>query len=73
MGVMVWPMVEFEADDALASAAAKASQDEHVGQVLICTPDKDLRSIGGWHASCATGSQARDHDVMKQELKLSSE
>lgn len=42
MGVVVWPMVEFEADDALASAAAKAAQDGRVGQVLICTPDKDL-------------------------------
>jgi len=42
MGVLVWPMVEFEADDALASAAAKAAKDSHVKQVLICTPDKDL-------------------------------
>jgi 5'-3' exonuclease len=42
MAVMVWPMIEFEADDALASAASKASQDERVKQVLICTPDKDL-------------------------------
>src|ERR1700685_1044374 len=37
-----WPMVEFEADDALASAAAKATKDDRVQQVLICTPDKDL-------------------------------
>src|ERR1700755_699217 len=42
MGVVVWPMVEFEADDALASASAKAAQDDRVQQVLICTPDKDL-------------------------------
>ena len=42
MGVLVWPMVEFEADDALASAAAKASVDQRVGKVFICTPDKDL-------------------------------
>jgi len=42
MGVAVWPMVEFEADDALASAAAKAALDQRVRQVLICTPDKDL-------------------------------
>ena len=42
MGVVVWPMTEFEADDALASAAAKAAQDERVRQVVICTPDKDL-------------------------------
>ena len=42
MGVTVWPMIEFEADDALASAASKASQDDRVKQMLICTPDKDL-------------------------------
>jgi len=42
MGVTVWPMIEFEADDALASAASKAAQDDRVKQVLICTPDKDL-------------------------------
>lgn len=42
MGVMVWPEVEFEADDALASAAFKAQNDEQVKQVFICTPDKDL-------------------------------
>jgi len=42
MGVVVWPMVYFEADDALASAAAKAAHDDRVQQVLICTPDKDL-------------------------------
>jgi 5'-3' exonuclease len=42
MGVLVWPMIEFEADDALASAAAKAATDDRVGQVVICTPDKDL-------------------------------
>ena len=42
MGVLVWPMVEFEADDALASAAVRAAQDERVRQVIICTPDKDL-------------------------------
>ncbi len=42
MGVLVWPMVYYEADDALASAAAKAAQDDCVNQVFICTPDKDL-------------------------------
>jgi 5'-3' exonuclease len=42
MGVMVWPMVYYEADDALASAAHKAAQDDGVRQVIICTPDKDL-------------------------------
>ena len=42
MGVAVWAMVELEADDALASAAAVAADDEAVTQVVICTPDKDL-------------------------------
>jgi 5'-3' exonuclease len=42
LGVVVWPMVEYEADDALASAAAKASLDPRVDRVVICTPDKDL-------------------------------
>lgn len=42
MGVIVWPMVYYEADDALASAAARAALDERVRQVIICTPDKDL-------------------------------
>ena len=42
MGVVVWPMVYYEADDALASAASKAANDDSVDQVLICTPDKDL-------------------------------
>ena len=42
LGVVVWRMVEVEADDALASAAARASADPRVEQVFICTPDKDL-------------------------------
>lgn len=41
-GIVVWPMVEFEADDALASAAFAAANDERVERVVICTPDKDL-------------------------------
>ena len=42
MGILVWPMVYYEADDALASAAVKAAQEVGVNQVFICTPDKDL-------------------------------
>ncbi len=42
LGVVVWPMVDLEADDALASAAAVAVADGRVERVLICTPDKDL-------------------------------
>jgi 5'-3' exonuclease len=49
-GIVVWPMVEFEADDALATAAAKAAQYEGVGRVTICTPDKDL-------AQCVRGTR----------------
>jgi 5'-3' exonuclease len=41
-GIVVWPMVDFEADDALAAAALAASRDTRVEQVVICTPDKDL-------------------------------
>ena len=50
LGVVVWPMVEFEADDALAAAAARAAQDPAVEQVIICTPDKDL-------AQCVRGTR----------------
>ena len=41
-GLTVWPMVDVEADDALASAAAKAALDPRVARVIICSPDKDL-------------------------------
>lgn len=50
MGVAVWPMVELEADDALASAARAAAEDETVAQVCIWTPDKDL-------AQCVRGNR----------------
>lgn len=49
-GMVVWPMVEFEADDALAAAALAASADARVQRVLICTPDKDL-------AQCVRGER----------------
>ena len=49
-GIEVWPMVEFEADDALASAAMHSLKDRRVEQVVICTPDKDL-------AQCVQGSR----------------
>jgi 5'-3' exonuclease len=48
LGVVVWPMVELEADDALASAAAVADDDTRVDKVFVCTPDKDLaQSVQG--------------------------
>lgn len=50
LGVVVWPMVEFEADDALAAAAKLADADPRVQRVVICTPDKDL-------AQCVRGER----------------
>jgi 5'-3' exonuclease len=50
LGVAVWPMVEYEADDALAAGAAKAARDPSVDRVIICTPDKDL-------AQCVSGTR----------------
>ena len=48
LGVAVWPMVEFEADDALGAAAVVAADDDRVEQVIICTPDKDMgQCVGG--------------------------
>jgi 5'-3' exonuclease len=48
LGIVVWPMVEFEADDALAAGALAASADARVERVVICTPDKDLaQSVRG--------------------------
>src|SRR5262249_52493600 len=49
-GIVVWPMVEFEADDALAAAAARAEKVARVERVVICTPDKDL-------AQCVRGTR----------------
>src|ERR1700720_1071612 len=64
MGVVVWPMVDYEADDALASAADKAAKDDRVKQVLICTPDKDL-------SQCVVGSRVvqldRRHNILRDE------
>jgi len=44
-GFVVWPMVEFEADDALAAGAVRAAADPRVGRVYVCTPDKDLAQV----------------------------
>jgi 5'-3' exonuclease len=62
MGVAVWPMVYFEADDALASAAARAAQDERVGRVYICTPDKDL-------SQCVVDSRVVQLDRRREILR----
>jgi 5'-3' exonuclease len=45
LGVVVWPMVEFEADDALGTAAARFKKNKSVEQILICSPDKDLAQL----------------------------
>jgi 5'-3' exonuclease len=55
LGVVVWPMVQFEADDALASGAASAALNPRVERVVICTPDKDL-------AQCVRGTRVVQMD-----------
>ena len=55
LGIVVWPMVEYEADDALAAGADMAGRDERVTEVLICTPDKDL-------AQCVVGKRVVQFD-----------
>jgi 5'-3' exonuclease len=61
LGVTVWPMVEFEADDAMASAAHVADQDPAVTQVILVTPDKDL-------AQCVVGDRVVLYDRRKGEF-----
>ena len=58
-GIVDWPMVEFEADDALAAAAALAANDPRVERVIICTPDKDL-------AQCVRGTRIVQLDRRKR-------
>ena len=69
-GIVVWPMVEYEADDALASAAEKASADKRVQRVIICTPDKDLsQSVRGDRVvqlNRRTGDVRTEPDVVKK-------
>ena len=61
-GIVVWPMVEFEADDALASAAVKASADPRVDRVVICSPDKDL-------SQCVRGTRVVQFDRMRRTIR----
>jgi len=61
LGVLVWAMVDLEADDALASAAAVAGEDPAVEQVIICTPDKDL-------GQCVRGTHVVQLDRRKDQL-----
>jgi 5'-3' exonuclease len=62
LGVVVWAMVEFEADDALAAAAEMAAADSRVEQVVICTPDKDL-------AQCVRGQRIVQLDRRRNESR----
>ena len=62
MGVVVWPMIDLEADDALASAAAIASKDKTVEQICIWTPDKDL-------AQCVRGSRVVQVEVREARTR----
>src|SRR6187399_513206 len=62
LGVIVWPMVEFEADDALGAAAVKAAEDPRVDRVIICTPDKDL-------AQCVRGDRVVQLNRRTRELR----
>src|ERR1700686_556667 len=62
MGVVVWPMIEFEADDALASAAHLAAKDKRVQKVCIWTPDKDL-------AQCVVGERVVQVDRRSGQIR----
>ena len=62
MGVVVWPMVEYEADDALAAAADLAAKNKKVEKVCIWTPDKDL-------AQCVVGDRVVQIDRRKNEIR----
>jgi 5'-3' exonuclease len=62
LGVAVWAMVEFEADDALAAAAQTSAADSRVDQVIICTPDKDL-------AQCVRGERVVQLDRRRNETR----
>ena len=62
LGVVVWPMIEHEADDALAAAAVKAALDPRVTQVRICTPDKDL-------SQCVRGTRIVQEDRLRRTIR----
>jgi 5'-3' exonuclease len=61
LGIVVWPMVEFEADDALATAAGHFSGSTRVEQVVLCSPDKDL-------AQCVNGTDIVCLDRMRRRV-----
>ena len=59
LGLVVWPMIEFECDDALATAAARFARERAVERVVICSPDKDL-------AQCVRGTRVVCVDRMRR-------
>ena len=61
-GIVVWPMIEFEADDALAAGAVLSARDPRVEHVLICTPDKDL-------AQCVSGTRIVQLNRRTREIR----
>jgi 5'-3' exonuclease len=62
VGIATWPMVEFEADDALAAAATAAARDPRVARIVICTPDKDL-------AQCVRGTRIVQMDRRRRTVR----
>ena len=62
LGIVVWPMVELEADDALATAALAADKEPAVERVIICTPDKDL-------SQCVRGTRVVQLDRRKEVIR----
>jgi 5'-3' exonuclease len=62
LGLVVWPMVAFEADDAMATAAARFSQQGQVAQIVLCSPDKDL-------CQCVRGDRIVAFDRMRGRLR----
>jgi 5'-3' exonuclease len=62
LGISTWPMIEFEADDALAAAASAAAGDPRVERVIICTPDKDL-------AQCVRGARVVQMDRRTRTIR----
>jgi 5'-3' exonuclease len=62
VGIATWPMIEFEADDALAAAATAAARDPRVDRIVICTPDKDL-------AQCVRGTRIVQMDRRRRTIR----
>lgn len=71
LGIVVWPMIEFEADDALATAAQRFARDPNVERVVICSPDKDLlQCIEDPKVVCWDRQRDRIYDEAKVFEKL---